>query len=159
MSKCYLAPILLTLLACANSASADYLLRLEVAELCDLPNGKQEPDARTSETIEILVHPGKAFYTTITNGTVRVLVNGKLEEANDGTQLMQVKYRKTSASGETIPGINGQRLPISNAIEIKTDVIPVTLGKAVEFDGKVSRHKQVRATLTVSKFDPSQSLD
>jgi hypothetical protein len=93
------------------------------------------------------------------NRTDSVLVKGKLEEANDGTQRVQVNYRKNSASGETVPGVNGQRLPISDAIEIKTDVISVKLGKAVEFDVNVSRSKKIRAILTVNNFDPSRNPD
>lgn len=157
MSKFYLVPILLTLFASTNCAAADYLLRIETAELRNLPNGAQEPDLKTLETVEILVQTGKAFYLNTKNGTDRVQVTGKLEEANDGTQRLQVNYRKTSATGETIPGADGQRFPISNAIDLKTNAISIKVGKAVEFDGTVSGSKKVRAILSVNHFDPSQN--
>ena len=159
MSKCYLVPVLLTLLACTNCAAADYLLRIETAELRSLPNGAQEPDLKTRETVEILVQTGKAFYVNSKYGTDRVQVTGKLEDANDGTQRLQVNYRKTSATGETVPGADGQRFPISNAIDLKTNALSIKLGKAVEFDGTVSGSKKERAILSVSNFDPSQNLD
>lgn len=159
MSKYYFVPILLTLFASTNCAAADYLLRIETAELRGLPNGAQEPDLKTRETVEILVHAGKAFYVNTKNGTDRVQVTGKLEEANDGTQRLQVNYRKTSASGETVPGADGQRFPISNGIAVKTDAISVKLGKSIEFDISVSSSKKVRAILSVNNFDTSRSPD
>lgn len=159
MRKCYLLPILLPLFAITNCAAADYLLRIETAELRGLPNGTQEPDLKTRETVEILVHAGKAFYLNTKNGADRVQVTGRLEESNDGTQRLEVNYRKTSASAETVPGADGQRLPVSNAIEVKTDAISVRLGKAIEFDASVSGSRKIRAILSVSNFDPSRSPD
>ncbi len=159
MSKRFFAPILLTLLTCANAAAADYLLRLETAGLRDLPNGTQEADSRTRETVEILVHAGRAFCSSTKNGASRVLLSGKLEDANDGTQRVQVTYRKISASGETVPGVKGQRLPISDAIEVKTAVMTVEIGKAVEFDSNVSNAKKIRTILSVTHFDPSENPD
>ena len=156
MRTCYFVSILFVLIASTNSAAADYLLRLETAELLERPNGEQEPDSRTRETVEILVHAGKAFYGSTLIGKDRVLVTGTLEEANDGTPRVQIHYQKKSASGESVPAINGQRLPISNAIELKTAMIPVALGKAVEFDAQITRSKKMRAILSINNFDPSQ---
>lgn len=150
MSKRYFASMLLTLLISVHSGASDYLLRVETAELRVRPNGAQETDSSTRETFEILVHSGKAFFGRTQNGTNKVLVNGKLEEASDGKFLAQVNYRKSSASGETIPAVNGQRLPVLNAIEMKTDVITVELGKEVEVDFDVSRSKKIRAKLSIS---------
>ncbi len=159
MSKCYIASLLFALFICTNASAADYLLRIETVELRDLPSGAQEPDSKTRETVELLVHAGKGFYGCTVNGTDRVQVKGKLDEAKDGTQRIQVNYRKNSVSDETVPGVHGQRLPISNAIEMKTDVISVQLGKAVEFDASVSRSRKIRTTLVVHPFDPSRSPD
>ncbi len=157
MSYRFFASILLTLLASANAGASDYLLKLETTELSDLPNGAQEPDSRTRETIEILVHSGRTFFSRTQNGKDKVLVNGKLEEASDGKHRVQVSYRKSTASGETVPVVNGQRLPVLDAIELKTELIDIQPGKAVEFDFNVSRSKKIRAILTVNNFDPSQS--
>jgi hypothetical protein len=151
--------ILFILLASTNSFAADYLLRLETAELRELANGKQEPDTTTSESVEILVHAGKAFYSSTLIGKDRVLMNGTLEEAIDGTPRVQIHYQKKSASSESAPSINGQRLPISYAIELKTAMIPFVLGKAVEFDAQITRSKNMRAILLINNFDPSQIPD
>ncbi|MCA9130709.1 MAG: hypothetical protein KDB22_26665 [Planctomycetales bacterium] len=99
------------------------------------------------------------FYGGTVNGKDRVLVNGMLEEAKDGTPRVQLHDQKKSASGESVPAINGQPQPISKAIELKTAVIPFALGKAVEFDVEISRSKKMRAILSINNFDPSQIPD
>ncbi len=159
MNTCYFFSILFALLISTNSAAADYLLRIETVEVRDLPNGAQEPDMGTREIIEILVHSGKGFYGSTMKGTHRVQVKGKLEEAKDGTQRVQMSYRRSSASDEMVPGVHGERLPVSNAIEMKTDVISVQLGKPVEFDTNVSRTRKMRTTLVVQNYDSSRSPD
>lgn len=159
MSRCYFVLVFFALLACTESAAADYLLRLETAELRELPNGNQKTDPKTCETFEILVNTGQAFYGSTLSGTNKVLLKGRFEEANDGSHRVQVHYQKKLASGESVPVGSGQRLPISNAIELNTAMIPVTLGKTVEFDAQISRSKKIRAILSIKNFDSSRFSD
>jgi hypothetical protein len=55
MIKRYFAAVLLTLFSSTYAVADDYLLRLEIVDLRELPNGEQEPDSRTPESIEIVV--------------------------------------------------------------------------------------------------------
>lgn len=159
MWKCCLAVILLGFVVSTNSVADEFLLRLETAELRDLPNGEQEPDLKTRESVEILVRAGRAFYNRTTNGLHTISIRGKVEEANPGKSLVQLQFSKTSDTGQSVPLINGQRKTINNVFEAKITAMTLEFGKPVELDGLVTNSKRIRTTLSIDHFDPSNNQD
>ncbi len=84
MIRCYFAAILLTLFVSTYAVADDYLLRLETVGLRDLPNGDQEPDSKTLESVEIVVRNNNSFYGSTTIDIHKISISGMIQESKDG---------------------------------------------------------------------------
>ena len=159
MLKYHVAALLLTLFTSSCAVAEDYLLRLDRTNLHSLPNGKQEPDPKFMDSIEIVVRNNVAFYSKMTDGVEQVSVSGKVRELPDGKLHVDIHYRRNSLTGETIPGADGKRLPVRKGFTFDATAKTVELGKAVKTDSLVSRSQGVRTTLQIDHFDPSKDVD
>ena len=88
-----------------------------------------------------------------------------MEQLNDGRFRVQIRSRKSTASGESVPGPNGLQIPIDKKTNIDTAAI-VELEKIAELgiDSGVSRSRngeelmtRIRTVLLLKKFDPSRN--
>ncbi len=159
MNRCYFAAMLLTLFSSTYVGADDYLLRLETVGLHDLPNGDQEPDSKTPESIEIVVRNNNSFYGSITTGVDKISIRGMIQESQDEKLLVEVHYKRSSATGEFVPGVDGKRHPIRKGLTFDSSANLVELGKPVVFDALVSQSKSNRLTLLIDYFDPSRNRD
>ena len=155
MIKCYFAAILLTLSSSAYAVADDYLLRLENVGLRDLPNGDQEPDSRVPESIEIVVRNNNSFYGSTTIGVDKISIRGMIRESLDERLRVEIHYKKSSDTGEFVPGVDGKKHPIRKHLTFDSSANLVELGKPVVFDALVSHSKRKRLTLLIDHFDPS----
>ncbi len=153
MTKLFLPAIVVALIASNNCAATDYLLKLAVKQLNEPQTAESASAARTHETVEILVRTGETFYGNTFIGTDRVTIRGRLEESGDGTPRVKLNYRKTSVSNESEPGSRSEELQKTNAIEFKTDAIPMTLGKPVEYDALLTVSNRVRLVVSINDID------
>lgn len=159
MSKCYFAAILLTLFVNTYAVADDYLLRLETVGLRDLPNGDQEPDSKSLESVEIVVRNNNSFYGSTTIGIDKISISGMVQESKDGRLRVEIHYMRISDTGESVPGVDGQRHPISKGFSFATTERLVELGKPVETDALVSRSRSIRTTLLIDYFEASGNQD
>ncbi|MEO8268735.1 MAG: hypothetical protein ABI557_03380 [Aureliella sp.] len=155
MRKCYFAAILLTLFVSTYAVADDYLLRVETVGLRDLPNGDQEPDSKTLESVEIVVRNNNSFYGSTTIGIHKISISGMIQELKDGRLLVEMHYRRISETGESIPGVDGQRHPIRKGLNFNYTAKFVELGKPDKTDALVSLSSSVRTTLLIDHFEAS----
>ncbi len=66
-----------------------------------------------------------------------------ITKSGDGTPRVKLNYRKTSTSNVSEPASSYEELPKSNAIEFKTDAIPIILGEPVEYDALLTGVKEL----------------
>lgn len=159
MIKCCFAAVLLTSFAGTYAVADDYLLQLETVGLRELPNGDQEPDSETPESVEIVVRNSNSFYGSTTIGVDKISISGKVQESEDGRLLVEMHYKRLSDTGESVTGVDGKRHPIRKGLTFDTTAKLVELGKPVVTDALVSRSERVRITLLIDYFDPSSDRD
>lgn len=159
MIRCYSAAFLLTLIASTYAVADDYLLRLETVGLRDLPNGDQEPESEILESVEIVVRNNNSFYGSTTIGVDKISVSGKVRESRDERLRVEMHYKRSSDTGESVPGVDGKRHPIREGFTFNTTAKTVELGKPVVTDARVSRSKSIRITILIDDFDPSRNRD
>lgn len=157
MIKWYFAAILLTLFSGTCSIADDYLLRVETVGLRELPNGDQEPDSQVPESIEIVVRKNNSFYGSTTIGIDKISIRGMIRESDDGKLRVEIHYKKSSETGEFVPGVDGKNRPIRKSLTFDFDSSAnlVELGKPVAHDALVSNSKRTRLTLFIDHFDPT----
>lgn len=155
MIKCYFAAILLTLFSSTFAVADDYLLRLEAVGLRELPNGDQEPDSGIPESIEIVVRNNNSFYSSTTIGVDKISIRGMIRESQDERLRVEIHYKKSSDTGEFVPGVDGKKHPIRKDFKFDSTAQLIELGKPVVLDALVSQSKRKRLTLMIEHFDPS----
>jgi hypothetical protein len=155
MIKCCFAATLLILFSGTCAIANDYLLRVETVGLRELPNGDQEPDSRVAESIEIVVRNNNSFYGCTTIGIDKISIRGMIRESDDGRLRVEIHFKKSSDTGEVVPGVDGKKHPIRKNLTFDSSANLVELGKPVVLDGLVSNSKRKRLTLLIDHFDPS----
>lgn len=160
-----LTAISMILLACTCVRADDYLLRLETTGFRDRPQNEKQTTQEILESIEIVARANQRFYGNSTIGSARISINGILEQLNDGRFRVQIRYRKTTDSGISMPGPNGLQIPITFSTRIDTTAI-VELQKTAEL-GKDDRIKRIqdgtelktetRSVLSLVTFDPARN--
>ena len=165
MLRFCLAAISIILLACTCVKADDYLLRLETTGFRDRPQHENQPTQEILESIEIVARVSQPFYGNSTIGSARISINGILEQLKDGRFRVQIRYRKSTDSGESIPGPNGLKIPITKSTNINTTAI-VELQKTAELgkDDGITRTQdgteletKTRSVLSLVKFDPARN--
>ena len=155
MIKWNFAAILLTLLSGTSAIADDYLLRVETVGLRELPNGDQEPDSKVPESIEIVVRNNDSFYGSTTIGVDKISIRGVIRESDDGKLRVEIHFKKSSDTGEVVPGVDGKKHPIRKNLTFDSSAKSVELGKPVVPDALVSNSRRKRLTLLIDHFDPS----
>lgn len=147
---------------CTSLTADDYLLRLETTGFRDRPQSEKLPAQEILESIEIVARINQPFYGNCTIGSAKISIKGMVEQLNNGRFRAQIRYRRSTDSGESIKGPNGVQIPVTKSTNINTTVIvelqkPAELGKddAIKYteDGKELKTK-TRSVLSLVKFDP-----
>ncbi|MEZ6137252.1 MAG: hypothetical protein R3C53_20375 [Pirellulaceae bacterium] len=159
-----LTAISFVLLFCTSLTADDYLLRLETTGFRDRPANEKLPAQEILESIEIVIRINQPFYGKSTIGSAKISINGMVEQLNDGRFRAQIRYRRSTDSGESIKGPNGLQIPITKSTNINTTAIielqtPAELGKNDAInrtqDGTELKTK-TRSVLSLAKFDPAK---
>ena len=149
---------------CTSLTADDYLLRLETTGFRDRPQNEKLPAQEILESIEIVARINQPFYGNSTIGSAKISINGMVEQLNDGRFRAQIRYRRSTDSGESIKGPNGLQIPITKSTNINTTAIvelqkPAELGK----DDGINRTQdgtelktKTRSVLSLVKFDPAK---
>ena len=151
------------LLACTCARADDHLLRLETIGFRDSPVQEQQPADKTLESIETVARIGQPFYANCSAGPTRLSIYGVLEQLSDGRFRVQIRYRRSVDSGQSIPGPNGTQIPITKSTNIETTAI-VELQKPAELGKDNSIHRdqagtelrtRTRSLLSLTRFSPA----
>ena len=163
MLRTCLSTISLVWLLCTCAHAEDYLLRLETSGFRDASQQENLPPEKTLESIEVVARVGEPFYGNSTIGSAKISLHGVLEQLKDGRFRVQLQYRKSAESDESIAVPNGARVPITKSTNIDTTVI-LELKKAADLGivdannrtfGGVEKRTKTHSTLTLEKFDLS----
>ena len=149
--------ISIALLACTCINADDYLLRLETTASSDKSQNGRRATEQILESIEVIARVNHAFYGSSTIGSGRMSIAGTLEQLEGGRFRVNILYRKSADSGESVPGPNGIQIPIRKSMSIDTMAI-VELHKTAELAKDVGGTRAREGTESVTETRTLLSL-